>query len=72
MYGRFKTKELQQFAKDQAARLRHEQKLEKEKQQHETDDIFHTYDGNLPGPFKSKLFLIVHHHQSNFDLGLSP
>lgn len=63
MYGRFKTKELQQFAKDQAARLRREQKIQKEKQEQEdtfeTDDIFHTYNGKLPGSLKSEFITLI-------------
>ena len=59
MYGRFKTTELQQFAKDEAARLRREQKIQKERREQEgtfeADDIFHTYDGHLPGTVKSKI-----------------
>ena len=73
MYGRFKTKELQQFAKDQAARLRLEQKLQKEKQDQdsgtfEADDIFHTYNGKMPGSLKSEF---ISYYSAKILLGAS-
>ena len=56
MYGRFTTTQLQKYAKDQAARLRKEEKLAKEKQipgvDTELDDEFRPYQDTRLGAVK--------------------